>query len=261
MFHFKKRKAPPLKITAACGCNVGLVRDNNEDNLCFNGIVLPHDNLGLEDTLYYCASPSGPVHFAVFDGMGGESFGELASFLAASELRNLTGTISEDTLTDTLLRANEEICETTRRHECKLIGTTAAILTILSNSAYITNIGDSRVYRVRGGALEQLSTDHCDGDIGDKYRATTRKPRLTQHLGIEPEEMIIEPAVRVESILPGDRFLICSDGLTDMVPDDDIAAVLTADDFAPGRAVDRLIPMALENGGKDNVTVITVAIS
>jgi len=259
-FKFKKQVKPAeLKLSAACGCNIGLVRGNNEDNLFFNGITLPSDNRGLSDTLYYCAPIADPVHFGVFDGMGGEALGEIASYLAATEIQELPRATPAAELVGALLRANEAICAAARSHERALIGTTAALLSVDPGQTHITNVGDSRVYRFHAGVLEQLSVDHTDRAVIEQHGLTNRKPRLTQHLGIDPADMVIEPAVCTQATLAGDRYVLCSDGLTDMVTEDTIAAVL-AENLPPARCVERLTAMALENGGKDNVTIIVVAI-
>lgn len=259
MFGFFKRKRKELRVTAACGCNIGRVRSNNEDNLCFDGIVLPPENRGLDDILYFFRVTDGPVHFGVFDGMGGEAYGELAALLAATEVRDLPKSADVKELVAALHRANEKICAAARERDCGLIGTTAAVLTVDSGDVYITNIGDSKVYRFRNGVIEQLSTDHTDRGVIDQHGIKGRKPRLTQHLGIESAEMVIEPAVRQETAFVGDRYVICSDGLSDMVTEEELATILSANGSLD-ECVNKFISEALKNGGKDNVTVIAVAI-
>lgn len=247
-----------LTISSACGCDIGRVRSNNEDNLFFNGTVLPMINRGLPEPLSFSTQLTHPTHFGIFDGMGGETQGELASYIAASELRDAASTSKIDGVLTALLQANLKICRESHHRGCDVIGTTAAVLSIDSTSAYAVNIGDSKIYRLRNGVMEQISTDHTDKELLDRCGIQGRKPRLTQHLGIDPSEMIIEPAVWKDTICSGDRFLVCSDGLTDMLPDHEISAILFT--TQPVDCVDMLIDRALQNGGRDNVTAIVVKI-
>lgn len=241
-------------IDAACVCKTGLVRANNEDNFYFAGHILDRDNHGLEETLQWSGGPGGV--FAVFDGMGGEASGETAAYLAAAALREAMdqwGT--ENFITRVCLKANGDICAYARRNRSPLMGSTAVLLAVNGDSAEIVNLGDSRAFLLREGRLEQVSTDHTDAAMLERSGAKRRKPRLTQHLGIPPEEMVIEPARRRGRTYPGDVFLLCSDGLTDMVPAEEIRRILSA----PGGAAvcaDALAAAALAGGGRDNVTVI-----
>lgn len=247
-----------LSISSACGCNIGRVRSNNEDNLFFNGTVLPMINRGLPNPLSFSTQLSSPIHFGVFDGMGGEAQGELASYIAASELRNASDTSSADDMLTVLHQANSQICKEAHHRGCGVIGTTAAILSINSTSVCAVNVGDSKIYRLRNGVMTQVSTDHTDKALLDRCGIQGRKPRLTQHLGIDPSEMIIEPAVWKDTVCTGDCFLICSDGLTDMLSEHEISAILFA--TQPVDCVDMLINRALQNSGRDNVTTIVVKI-
>ena len=257
MFGFFKRKQKELRITAACGCNIGRVRSNNEDNLCFNGTILPADNRGLDDPLCFSAAIAGPVHFGVFDGMGGEAYGELAAYIAAAVVRDLPKSASAKELISALRCANVKICEDARKRNSGMMGTTAVVLTIDSGVAYIANIGDSKGYQLRAGEIRQLSTDHTEKKMLEQCGIKGRKPRLTQHLGIEPTEMLIEPAIWKGDVHTGDCFILCSDGLSDMLTEEEIADIVSANE-SPGDCVNVLIGQALEKGGRDNVTVIVI---
>ena len=146
------------------------------------------------------------------------------------------------------------------------IGSTFVSVSFSSNHAQICNIGDSRAYFLRQRKLYQLSKDHTmirqlveSGAITqDAARSHPDRHRLSQHLGIFPSEMIIEPYLAPPiSIMPGDIFLLCSDGLTDMLSDAEIAKQLAAA-RDPSEAVQSLYASAMQAGGRDNTTVLIV---
>ena len=244
-------------MEAGCGCVVGQRRANNEDNFLFRGIHLGQKNSGLDRTLTWNTSLKSPAYFAVFDGMGGEANGEEAAWIAAKTLQEYTYRLPGNrvSLENVCLKANERICKRARERGAGLEGTTAAILCLHDMEAEIANLGDSRLFLLRDKKLRQLSVDHTDQALLQAQRITGRKPRLTQHLGIEPEELVIQPYVSRMETCVGDRFLLCTDGLTDMVEEEDIRQILGA--LLPmDRTVEELIARALEGGGRDNITVI-----
>ena len=232
-------------------------RHNNEDNFYFAGKRLPKENDGLGEILT-CAVPlDQPVCFGVFDGMGGEANGEEAAHLAALAVgeRMETGKpVLPGALLDICQVANRRICRAAGGNGGRM-GSTAVLLGVCREGAYVVNVGDSRAFLWRGGALRQLSVDHTDQFLLARQKEPRRKPRLTQHLGIEPEEMVIEPAVAELSARTGDVFLLCSDGLTDMVSENEICGVLRPMSAVKAGTED-LLDLALGRGGRDNVTVI-----
>ena len=116
----------------------------------------------------------------------------------------------------------------------------------------LCNIGDSRVFRFADGELEQISKDHV------VISAFGTKPPLSQNLGIPPDQLLIEPYLSQGRYKNGDKYLICSDGLTDMLTIEEIKELLTSQQIE--ESATNLINKALENGGKDNVTVILLEI-
>ncbi len=246
-----------LKCKGACACMVGKVRSNNEDNFLFNGCFLRQNNEGLERGLTCARSLKKPFCCGVFDGMGGEAHGEVAAYIAAKTLK---GYVARSwwrpfTLEDFCLEANRRVCAQARKLSAGMIGATVAVVRFTGETAQVVNVGDSKVFLLRNGTLTQVSQDHTDKAFLDSQGITKRKPRLTQHLGIEPSEMVIEP-YRVDiPLLPGDRFLLCSDGLTDMVQTEDIQGIMT-EAGSMEQAVETLVRMAMDAGGKDNTTVI-----
>lgn len=250
------------KFISACGCNIGRIRSNNEDNFCFNGIVLQAENRGLRDVLFASGTLDKPFCAGVFDGMGGEAFGEEASCIAANALKEKYSTCigtPETVLLDACHLANDQICAEARKRAAGVIGSTMTALWLEENDAVLLNLGDSKAFLLRDGSLDQISVEHTDRVRLEAMGITTRKPRLTQHLGIDPADMILEPAIWRGSIQSGDCFLLCSDGLTDMVFEAEIADVLLTKS-EPSDCVRDLINVALAHGGRDNVTVVVCKI-
>lgn len=244
-------------VTAACGCNMGKVRGNNEDNFYFGQRFLPKDNTGLPGIIDYQSTLEQPVYFGVFDGMGGESYGEEAAYLAAWTMYEQlqTGADWQDNLMNVCINANQRICQAARHHKAGIMGTTAVLLGLKNANAYLVNIGDSRAFLYRDGQLLQISVDHTDQLLFTEPGRVKRRPRLTQHLGIEPEEMLIEPYKTEMSIQAGDLFLLCSDGLTDMVSEKEIKDMIDEGSEVKDIA-ERLINHAMNYGGKDNITIV-----
>lgn len=249
-------------VKAACGCVLGNMRNRNEDNFYFNGYYLPEGNDALSDVLSAEFPLPEGAFFAVFDGMGGESYGDVASFLSAQtfaeqvhKIRNLPGD-----LVDICMKANEKLCKVAKTRRVQTVGSTAAMLCIKNGLLHIANVGDSKVFLMRQGKISQISRDHTDQNILRLFDKPKRKPRLTQYLGIPRTEMIIEPFFLSIPYQDGDRVLVCSDGLTDSLAEDDIGKILiTAPSATDG--VYHIVERALAMGGKDNITAIFSLVS
>ena len=121
--------------------------------------------------------------------------------------------------------------------------------------AYSFNLGDSKLFCLREKELVQISNDHTDEQYLNEKGIINRKPRLTQHLGIDPAELQLEPCIKRFQYKRGDQYLLCSDGLTDMLKNSEIRELLLTEKNVKA-SVSRLIRQALERGGRDNVTVI-----
>lgn len=253
-------------IHASCGCDKGNVRENNEDNFYFGGDILSSDNKGLQKII------SGSFRqdeydvigdlFAVFDGMGGTQYGEYASHDAADctarfmkDPDNFNPSDVTPTLTRLCMDINERVFESGRNLGASVMGTTMAALYFFNGMVWSCNIGDSRCYRFRDGSLELLSEDHVEDMFDPDREKRKRKPGLIQYLGMDPDEIRLDPTIVSSETKEGDIYLICSDGLTDMVTEPDISAVLSRNKRTD-IAVRELIDVAIENGGRDNVTVI-----
>jgi serine/threonine protein phosphatase PrpC len=212
-----------------------------------------------EDSLFVRA----PI-FVVADGMGGAQAGEVASKAAAEAFdRDLPEAPPERLLRETIEAANREIHELARSDPSRAgMGTTitAAIVNAQSEEVGIGHVGDSRAYRLRAGRLEQLTRDHSlveemrrKGQITDAQALDhPQRSIITRALGPEPE---VEVDVQTVPTAPGDVFLLCSDGLTTMVGEDRIAAVLSAAG-SMHEAVRALVDEANAAGGRDNITAL-----
>lgn len=193
--------------------------------------------------------------------MGGESAGEIASFVSAESFHKFynPGETSTDDIKRLLCTINQEVVRTAAEQKYNQIGSTAVVLILNKNKYVIADLGDSPCFLFRDGRLQRLTVPHTNEKYLAMQNIKGRKPALTQFLGISTEEMILEPYAAEERIYPGDVFLICSDGLTDMVPPDDIVKILE-EIQEPSEGVQSLLHKALENGGRDNITIMLLAI-
>ena len=247
-------------LEAACGCNTGRVRGNNEDNFYFSGFHLQSDNAGLTEIESYQRLLKSGTGFAVFDGMGGGDFGELASYEAAKHMYEVFESFEKpksvhDFLKTMCLNMNRKVFAKEQEMNNFRMGSTVAGIYFQRGYAYVFNLGDSRVYCLRDNEFMQISCDHSDAQYLKQKGITSRKPRLTQYLGIDPEELQLEPYITKLKFKKGDRYLLCSDGLTDMLTNFDIAEILL-NYGSVKNCTNYLIQSALDNGGKDNVTAI-----
>lgn len=252
----------PYTLSAACGCNIGKIRRNNEDNFYFDGRCLEEINSGLKHPVSMERTLDKELCVAIFDGMGGERFGEVASYAAADCMKNTTRKLSDffisekKYLNDMCRTLNQAVIDKKREYCTEHMGTTMVAMYFSHGYVYVCNLGDSRAYRLRDGVFQQLSVDHVLQD----ERLGSRKAPLTQHLGIEPEEYRLEPYIAKGELKTGDQYLLCSDGLTDMLSNLEIAKILSGFENTED-CVKKLIEAALDKGGRDNVTVILCRIS
>jgi protein phosphatase len=226
---------------------------------------------GNEDSLYADATESRGL-FIVADGMGGHAAGEVASSMAvqivARELASLPGVEAPEAserVGEALRAANRAIFERTiREAEKHGMGTTVSALLLTDGGYLIGQVGDSRIYLLRDGQLRQLTKDHSyvqeQIDAGyltpEQARYHPYSNVITRCVGANAE---VEPDVFRGELLPGDVFLVASDGLTGMVEDRRLAQ-LVASKASPGRVVDALIAEANGRGGLDNITAILVQV-
>lgn len=255
-----------IQITAAAITHVGKVRENNEDNYFVNGRYRVDTDIFNE---VYETCGRGDKHlFSVCDGMGGEAYGELASLIAVRTLKKFVNKKISECIHDYVNHANKLICSEIEKNDGARIGSTVALLYIDETGAYGYNIGDSRIYLMRDGCLTQLSKDHTQAqsmvDMGllepEKMNSHKGKHKLTQHLGIFSDELIIQPyTAEPIAVKNNDIFILCSDGLTDMMDNAEIESIAGRNE-SPKDIADTLVGVALAKGGKDNTTVVIVKV-
>ena len=236
---------PELRFQART--DKGLVRANNEDS--------------------YLAREEGSL-FAVCDGLGGHAAGEIASGIAIETLdERIQGPASEpaDILSQAVEEANRKILRDQQQNPSHLgMGTTLSVLWLPAadkSKAWLAHIGDSRVYRLRDGELSQLTEDHSP-----VYRLFKEGSLTKDQIRMHPQKNLIERSLGLTTAVqcdifaiatsPGDRYLLCTDGLSDSLSDAEIAGILGGDAWC--EVPSRLIQAALDRGGFDNITVVLV---
>ena len=259
-------------ISAAASVNIGKLRDNNEDNLYFNGVFLTEQTRD-QPADFKSICGDNRQFYAVCDGMGGEQFGEVASLLSVETIHKYANYLQIEpgkgmvaSISRCISEVNDVICEAQKSRGSGRIGATLALLAIEGKTADIYNVGDSRVYLLRDGKLRQLTEDHTSVANSVKLGIITpeeakkhpHRNRLTQYMGIDPAEMVIVPYRHTVKMRKKDIFLLCSDGLSEMV-DEPVIQHILVETSKPTEAARQLIDSALYNGGKDNVTVIVLA--
>ncbi len=254
-----------VTLHMAAFSHTGLVREKNQDNLYFLGRYLEEDNAGSGKLLKGTRSTKNPLLTGVFDGMGGHVLGERAAFLTAEETARTAGDHLPDqpedlksVLEQICLTANEKICREIEQVHGKM-GTTASFLCFTHRDVLSCNVGDSPIFLIRDGSLEPMYTEHTERRMKEEIygpeKVKGKKFPLTQHIGISPEEMLIEPSFDRRAVCPGDRYLICSDGLTDLVEEAELLRLIQEPGTA-AESVKKLARAALHAGGKDNITII-----
>ncbi len=260
-----------LKYEAYALTDIGNVRTNNEDNFFCNGIY--KKDVSMPVYIFDEKGDAGKLSvFAVFDGMGGADCGETASLTAAENLgkyfEEITAKERIFSGEEAILYMNAALCIEMEKKQANM-GSTAVVLSIQAGFVQIANVGDSRAYLYRDGLLEQLSIDHTERGSLQRLRKELgliqedgipeMKDVLTQHLGVSEEDFLLEPYISgMSSLYAGDIYLLCSDGLSGMIPDNSIQEVLESSCNTMQKA-QQLRKMALKAGGKDNITLLLLS--
>lgn len=240
-------------IHYACISHIGKIRTINQDNFICDGRYMENAGTPIEFPICGTKTSKEVSVFGIFDGMGGEECGEIASYIASKTASDIEiGKDATEALSKFCQKANLAICDYATLHEVSSMGTTAAMLVFTEKEVALCNIGDSKIFRLCDGKLEQISMDHV------AVAAFGVKPPLSQNLGIPPNELVIDPYLARGPYNDGDTYLICSDGLTDMVSVEDITEVLNSNPIED--AISTLLDKALDSGGKDNITIILLEI-
>lgn len=268
---FKDLLRRPVRIDAACFSSKGLVRAVNEDNYYFDGRYAGADDEGSGGILRTSflmpdVSVQGGRLFAVFDGLGGSDYGEAASYasaVAASDYLNVRGNMDMSDIRSSLDALYRHMDRAVSR-KAKVLGTgdmgsTAVSAYFFADHVWCSNVGDSRCYLFRDGDLSPLSKAHTGEEYLLMFGLGGSKPPLTQYLGAGSVSRPLVPSHKDAAVQRGDLYLLCSDGLTDMLSDHRIEDILAAAPD-PAEAVSRLTEAANERGGRDNITVIVMQV-
>ena len=246
------------KLRSVALSDTGKVREHNEDTIAID------NDIGL---------------FVLADGMGGYNAGEVASGIAVKTIVNLVreavaredleGTDRETGLVrpsiilrDAIYRANKIIHQTSKTQpQCEGMGTTVVACLFYDNRVSVAHVGDSRLYRLRNDRFEQITMDHSLlqelVDRGfyspEEAQRATNKNYVTRALGVEPN---VDVEINEHPVNRGDYYVLCSDGLSDMVEDDDIHLTINTFNANLDTVAKQLTQLANDNGGRDNVSVV-----
>ncbi|GAA3374837.1 hypothetical protein GCM10020367_40260 [Streptomyces sannanensis] len=233
----------------------GLIRSHNEDSLVIGPWTLCSTETESPQTLLF---PLGtPLVVAVADGLGGHPSGDVASALVVRRLARIGPLLdSEEAVRDALTACNEAMYASADDDpDLIMMGTTVAGVVMLPRAVLTFNVGDSRVFDATRDGLRQTSVDDSPPPAPG-HRTTSL---VTQTIGGTVEFTAVHPHVTSAPLAPESRYLVCSDGLTDPVTDDEIGEVLRVHD--DGKAAFELWKAAMDAGGPDNITLALVRVS
>ena len=259
-----------MKVQGVVMSMRGCVRENNEDNFFFDGDFMQDDAVNEGVTIR--ATVSKKFHlFAICDGMGGLNGGERASSIGVHALGDMNIYMPAKSVERAIDIYATETCKKVYQDsllmsEAGREGTTLAILYLADGLAHVANVGDSRVYLLRMGKLYQLSTDHSEvyqmmlnGELTrEQMRKHPRGNVIGAYLGME-ESRMPKPYVTHLSlpVCRGDRFLLCSDGLSDLLSHEEMRELIDKETDI-SLVASRLAWRAMEMGGKDNTTIMVL---
>jgi len=252
-----------MKIRYAAASDIGRVRKNNEDA--------------------FIANPALGI-FAVADGMGGHASGEVASRIAVESLQDSLTRVSREkdaplmqdrtavlsspanVLVNAIRLANQKIYKSSlEKAEYKGMGTTLVAVYFSGTSSVVAHVGDSRLYQIRGQAISQVTADHSL--VWEQYKqgliakadlsSSPYKNVITRALGLQPT---VDVEVQELVTQPADSLILCSDGLSDLVLDEELRQVCQEVSGDLNRACGELTRLANQRGGKDNITVLLIQI-
>lgn len=230
----------------------GQVRKINQDY-----IYVTNEKIGNLDNLYLVA-----------DGIGGHNAGEIASSVAIDTYKNFVKNATEkevlEILVSAMTRSNEEVFKMSKEtKDYKNMGTTLLSASIKNNKIFIAHVGDCRLYGIRNGKIAQMTADHTyamdlfkAGILSREEAKLSKDSRiLTRAIGTDAN---IQADALFCDVFRDDIFLLCSDGLTDMVSDKEILDICINANLSPKEKVQSLINKANENGGKDNIAIVVI---
>ena len=245
----------PLRVHVTAFTHQGAMRASNEDTIAVGGWITSEP---MTAPMVLEHEVAAGLICLVADGMGGHAAGEVASRAVAEHLSRRAAEATEEGALATLLRdADAELFALMREQPAwRGMGTTVAGISVGPKRVMAFNVGDSRVYRIAGGSLVQLSTDDTPGPkLADGRTAALTSNLITQSLGGAYQLAGIDPHVLSEPLQDGARYLICTDGLSDLLDRKTMEQLLEGDDAASAQA---LFEAAMAGGGNDNISLILV---
>lgn len=260
-------------LRVSVSTHIGKVRGNHEDNFYLEGLYM-NDIFRNDFSASYTVRSADGMTFAVFDGMGGAAYGEVASEIAVRTLRKYEkklkyadGTRMLDQLVSSYTtEANDAICDMLTEKHCAVGGTTFSMLYFMGDAVKLYYLGDSRMYRYQSDGLTRLTRDHTvanqkvDAAIYTEEEAkhSPDQHRLTLFIGSDRKKVGLNADSRPPMPLEiGSKFLLCTDGLTNMCSDEEIHSLLSQNYFNEAAV---LVQAALQNGGADNITCIVLEV-
>ena len=266
---FWNRLFKPFDYTlhAALISDIGKKRVENQDNFCFDEFINVNKAKSVRLKSQNFALPGA---YAIMDGMGGEKLGAQASLEAAGFFSNIKKNILEllqrlnaderERVFFSLIHSmNEKVCQMAIKNLVQQSGTTFCAVFLIENRAYIVSVGDSKIFLIRNGkAVWQNESDAINTAIVENGRKKWIKGGLSQFLGMDTKEYELIPHINELNLKTEDKFLLCSDGLTDYVSPDEIG--MTVKENTIENSMDILLKLALKRGGRDNITILRLDI-
>ena len=267
MFWSRLFKPFEYTLNAVLISDVGKKRVENQDNFCFDKFINENKAKSIRLKVQRADLPEA---YSIMDGMGGEKLGAQASLEAAGFFSNIKRNIlellqklnvkeRERIFYSLIYSINEKVCQMAFKNHVKQSGTTFCAVFLVDNKAYAVSVGDSRIFLIRNGkAVWQNESDAINTTILEGGKKKRIKGGLSQFLGMDTKEYELIPHIKEINIKPDDEFLLCSDGLTDYVSTEEIGKVLR--DNSMENSMEILLNLALERGGRDNITVLRLNI-
>lgn len=273
----KTKEKPAGTLRAAAAVSLGLKREEHEDNFLLDGkLLMPSQarSITVDISLFELPDETCGGLFGVFDGMGGEESGELAAYMCACAAASLRCSLRDcsPSAERMLIRSffdstDRMVSDKAAELGAECIGSTGVILWVREDQVTAANLGDSRIYRLRDGNLRRLSHDHTPSqelvDAGvytqEEMDSYPRSSAVSGFFGMAHIDRHVEPLIC--SRFTGDRgdvYLLCSDGLTDALKENQISQIMQSCDHNPEDIARALVQTALDHGGEDNITALVV---
>lgn len=252
-------------LEASCCSYLGGGRSANEDNFYFNKKRLVKQNSGMHKLINTSASLEKPVAFAVFDGIGGASYGEEASYISAKvfseSMKEFDDVVLDEKkfLFNICRKANYAVNSFAQQKQISQIGSTIVSLLFADNEVFVCNVGDSKAFLFRDDKFIQISKDHTDEEFL-KSIGVDKKPSLLQYIGISNEEGGLDPFISKGKIKKDDIYVLCSDGITDSLDAQSVFETLKGE-LDTNDMVEKIINDVKQADGQDNATIIVIKIS